>query len=275
MMRLCLFLFFLLVSALPIGAQTIRSVLAGGHWVRIEVEQTGIYKITYAELKKMGFADPAKVSVHGYGGWPLSEDFSQPGYKDDLPATGVYRGSDYLLFYGLGPVKWTYDSSSRTFVHTNNPYSTYGSYFLTDSTATKDMPSTASADSSAALSIHTYDEYRLYENDRFSPNASGRELFGEAFVSGQTRTLSSSAFQIPGITSDEGKVSMRFIACPRSISGTATLSIDGKALLNLSFPTVPVSDLYTKATAQTGVAAWTGDKSETPQVSISYNGGSS
>lgn len=88
----------------------------------------------------MGFSDPSKVSVHGYGGWPLDEDFSKE-YIDDVPSTPVWRGSDYLLFYGKGPVKWEYDSSSQTFVHTNNPYSLYGYYFVTDATPTNDMTS--------------------------------------------------------------------------------------------------------------------------------------
>ena len=75
-------------------------------------DKTGIYKLSYADLKNMGFSDPSKVSVHGYGGWPLDEDFSKE-YIDDVPSTPVWRGSDYLLFYGKGPVKWEYDSSSQ------------------------------------------------------------------------------------------------------------------------------------------------------------------
>lgn len=63
----------------------------------IRVDKTGIYKLSYADLKNMGFSDPSKVSVHGYGGWPLDEDFSKE-YIDDVPSTPVWRGSDYLLF---------------------------------------------------------------------------------------------------------------------------------------------------------------------------------
>ena len=99
-----------------------KSLLSEGKWVKIRVDKTGIYKLSYADLKNMGFSAPSKVSVHGYGGWPLDEDFSKE-YIDDVPSTPVWRGSDYLLFYGKGPVKWEYDSSSQTFVHTNNPYS--------------------------------------------------------------------------------------------------------------------------------------------------------
>ena len=43
--------------------------------MKIRVDKTGIYKLSYADLKNMGFSAPSKVSVHGYGGWPLDEDF--------------------------------------------------------------------------------------------------------------------------------------------------------------------------------------------------------
>jgi len=45
------------------------SVLAEGRWVKVRVANDGIYKLTYDQLRAMGFADPAKVSVHGYGGY--------------------------------------------------------------------------------------------------------------------------------------------------------------------------------------------------------------
>ena len=67
-----------ILSLLSTGlrAQTDRyaahSVLAEGKWIKVKVDQTGIYKLTYAELKAMGFSDPTKVSVHGYGGAMLA-----------------------------------------------------------------------------------------------------------------------------------------------------------------------------------------------------------
>ena len=66
-----------------------KSLLSEGKWVKIRVDKTGIYKLSYADLKNMGFSDPSKVSVHGYGGWPLDEDFSKE-YIDDVP-TGKGR----------------------------------------------------------------------------------------------------------------------------------------------------------------------------------------
>lgn len=184
------------------------SVLSNGLWKKIRIEKTGIYKITYEELKKMGFSDPAAVSVHGYGGWPLDEDFTHP-YVDDLPAVAVYRGGDYLLFYGKGPVKWEYEAAKKQFKHTNNPYSMYGCYFLTNATPAKAIETVPLLKEDAALKITTFDDYRLYEEEHLSVNKSGRDLFWKKF---SNRTLSVSLESIPGTIEDTQLVTCRTIS---------------------------------------------------------------
>lgn len=249
-----------------------KSLLAEGKWVKIRVDKTGIYKLTYADLESMGFSDPSKVSVHGYGGWPLDEDFSKE-YIDDVPSTPVWRGNDYLLFYGKGPVKWEYDSSSQAFVHTNNPYSLYGYYFVTDATPTNDMASVAQA-SGASTRITTYDDYLLHEQDLVSVSQSGREFFGEDFSGATPRTISTFS-SIPGITDADGKVTMRFISRINSGSGTASLSINDSELLDVTIPSIQTVDSkirsYTKAISGMTAALWKGSKSEKNNVVVSYS----
>lgn len=241
------------------------SVLSEGKWVKIEVDQTGIYKLTYAELRKMGFSDPSKVSVHGYGGWPLEEDFSKP-YIDDVPGTAVWRGADYLLFYARGPVKWEYDSSTHTFVHTNNPYASCGAYFVTDATATREMSTVAQA-SGAALQITTFDDYRVHEKDLVSLNESGRELFGESFESNQSQNFS---FTVPGMTNADAKVTLRFVSKATNGNGSVTLSTGGQALIDATISYSSANDLYTKAIPITRTAVWSGEKSENVRFNIVY-----
>lgn len=248
-----------------------ESVLSSGKWVKIRIERTGIYKITYDELRKMGF-EPEKVSVHGYGGWPLDEDFSssskQP-YIDDLPATAIYRGNNYILFYGRGPVKWEYDDTTKmkTFVHTNNPYSNYGYYFLTDATDTKEMETEKPVEG-AVLNITSYDEYRVHETERVSVNNSGRELFGE-YISGGTNTITTPEFNIPGILNENAKVYIRAIARPKSNRGAMTFLLNGEELTTLGF-NIPSSS-YVKAYEDYELNDWKGEKTENTKVTISYN----
>ena len=235
------------------------SALSSGKWVKVQVEDRGFYKLTYADLRGMGFSDPAKVSVHGYGGCMLDEDFSTP-YIDDVPAVPVWRGDDYLLFYGCGVIKWDYDKSTGSFIHTNNPYSNYGYYFLTDATGTKEMESVASA-AGASLKVTTYDDYLLHEKDLVSVNNSGRELFGEAMDMTLSRDFSFNG--ITGITNDDGKVTLRFIAKPTSGNGSVTMSVDGNKVLerSISYSSTGGSETYTMARSVYEVVDWKGDKS--------------
>jgi hypothetical protein len=258
------------LKAANAGSYAPQSVLATGKWVKIQVDNTGVYKITDDDLKKMGFANPQKVSVHGYGGWPLDEDFGKP-YIDDLPAVATYRGSNYLLFYGKGTVKWEYDEQENTFIHTNNPYSMSGYYFLTDGIAPKEMETIAATANEASLTITSFDEYRVFEEDLVSVNSSGREFFGESFVAGGTHTLVSPIFRIPGITDEDGVWNMRFIARPRSTTGIAVLYIDGNPLFDIKLPAVNTGNTYTKAVAGTNTGVWSGSKNENPIISLNYN----
>lgn len=244
------------------------SALASGKWVKIQIEDRGIYKLTYADLRGMGFSDPAKVSVHGYGGCMLDEDFSKP-YIDDIPAVPVWRGDDYLLFYGCGVINWTYDKSTESFVHTNNPYSNYGYYFLTDATGTKEMESVASA-AGASLKVTTFDDYRLHEKDLVSVNNSGRELFGEAMDMTLSRDFSFTG--ITGITNDDGKIALRFIAKPTTGNGSVSMSVDGEKLLEKTIAQSGSSgsETYTMARLVYEVVDWKGDKGTNVKVNVRY-----
>jgi hypothetical protein len=240
-----------------------QSVLSEGRWVKIHVSKDGIYKLTYADLRKMGFSDPAKVSVHGYGGWIMDEDFSKNTYIDDVPAVAVWRGSDYILFYGKGPVKWSYDSVNSRFVHENNPYSLHGYYFVTDATETNDMKTVSSVDG-ASLQISTFDDYQVYELDEVSIKDSGRDLFGESF---EGRSSISKEFQVPGITDDEGLVTIRLMC---GGTGYVTSDIDGFLLGNNEYITGSF-DAYTKGVSFLRATKWTGSKSEQPKVTLTYS----
>ena len=106
-----------------------HSVLKEGKWVKIAIKETGIHKITYRQLKDMGFSNPANIHIHGFGGAILDENFDSglESYKDDLPenaiyfnkgADGVFGENDYILFYAQGPVKVKYNDYNSRLEHT-------------------------------------------------------------------------------------------------------------------------------------------------------------
>ena len=258
---------------------TENSVLSSGKWIRLQVREDAIYKLTYDDIKKQGISDPSKVKIYGYGGWILPEDFTQP-YVDDLPEVAVYidKGSDgifssgdYLLFYGRGIIRWTYNSTRGVYEHENNPYATYGSYFMTESdTGPKEMEVLKLLASSSGESIRltTFDDYALHEKDTISVLNSGRELFGENFIKNSGNQ--SFTFTIPGITSDAGKARLSFAAAPRVIT-PVKLSIDGQDILSISINAVNTSDYYRKAYLVDNWGNWNGEKTEKVTATVSYN----
>ncbi len=249
------------------GRYAAGSALASGKWVKVRVDDRGIYKLTYADLRKMGFDDPAKVAVYGYGGNLLSEDFAAE-YTDDIPMIPLWRGNDYILFYACGSISWSYDTGTQSFVHTRNPYSDYGYYFLSDSGTAAEME-TAGTTEGASLQVATFDDYRLHEEELVSVNNSGRELFGEAMDMTLSRDITFSG--ITGITDGDGKVTLRFIAKPVTGTGNVSLSIGGETLISRTIANAGGSgDTYLMARPVYQVADWTGEKNENVKVNVRY-----
>ena len=283
--KLVAIIFCLLGFASFLTAQTMNdgsryaenSVLASGKWIQLKIKDNGIYKLTYDDIKKQGISDPSKVKIYGYGGWILPEDFSQP-YIDDLPevavymdkgSDGVFSSGDYLLFYGHGTTKWTYNPSNDAYEHENNPYSTYGSYFMTESdTGPKEMETVPVASiPSGTVNLSVFDDYAVYERDSISILNSGRELFGESFVANSGKQ--SFIFTVPGITSDPGKARLSFAAAPISAPTPVNLAIDGQSISTMSIA-VP-ADFYTKANLVERWDNWIGDKTEKVTATVTYN----
>ena len=150
--------------------------LSKGRWVKLRVAENGVHMLTHTHLKNMGFSDPSKVRLFGYGGHPLSES-NTDSWIDDLCEVPLWRTPNHrLLFYANGPIKWTLQSDN-TFTHTRNPYSEHGYYFLTD--GAEGEPATfVLEDSLPAVEpvIHTTPAYVLYEVDDYAWFHGGRHL---------------------------------------------------------------------------------------------------
>ncbi len=241
-----------------------HSQLSSGRWVKIKVEQSGVYRLTASALADMGFTDPSKVSVHGYGGWILDEDFSKGTYLDDVPAIPIWRDGESIYFYAKGPVKWEYNAYDRRFSHTNNPYSTAGYYFVTDATDVLNMETQASVEG-AVRQISTFDDYQVWETESVAVNESGRQLFGESFTTTTSRDFS---FTVPGITQDDAIITMRFIA--KTSSRTPVTLEVGDERLNLSISAPVQYETYTAAVADSGSIVWRGEKNERVNMNVTY-----
>lgn len=222
-----------------------NSRLSSGKFIKISVENTGIYKLSFDDLRKMGI-DPAKVQLYGYGGQLLPEDFTQP-YIDDLPELSFYidKEQGYLLFYGLGPLSWNYEASKGLFTRLNNHYSTKGYYFVGErSEGTKPIDELPVPDREPDSEVRAYTAYKLHERDLYSLGGTGRECYGEDLMSNPDLNLS---FHFDDILSGE-QASIVVETAARSTSpGSTRLYVDNSFMGSMNYSAVSSSDSYTYA----------------------------
>lgn len=266
-----------LLMALNPDRYASESILKTGKWIKLKVTNNGIYKLSYDEIHKLGM-DPSKVKIYGYGGWVLNEDFSKTEeYIDDLPevsvyinkgSDGVFSSGDYLLFYGRGITKWSYDGSE--YIHENNPYATHGCYFLTEDDSGPQEMKVEQSVSGSVQTIEIYDDYALHEQDldRAPEVNTGRELFGESFTGSRTKLPLS--FYVPGITSDNGYARLSF-AAKASSTTPVSLDIDGVTIVNTHI--TGVGEQYVKGSLANQRGIWSGEKNERFTVNVNYNAG--
>ena len=251
------------------------SVLAQGKFIKIRVASTGVYKITYDDLSKMGI-DPANVRIFGYGGGVLEQSFLK-NKIDDLPEVaiwmekgkdGIFNSGDYILFYAQGPVKWYYDDAKSKFVHVNNPYSFYGYYFITSDAGigkkieekTIEIPPDA-----VTHQITEFTDYQVYEKDQVNLCSSGKEFYGEVF---SNVTSYSFSFKFPNIVfTNTTKVTVD-VAATSSANSSFSISLNDSQTKSLIVQKVS-GDHYEMGKAATGSYTFT-PNNETLNFKIDY-----
>jgi hypothetical protein len=164
------------------------SVLSSGKWYKIKILRDGIYKLTYEDLKSMGFADPSGVRVFGNGGTMLPMMNSERRYDDLVEnsiylyngSDGVFGPGDHILFYGRGPAKWKFNTLSGMFEHSLNLYSDAAFYFITaDAGEGKKVTTSEAIEGLPNATSTTFNDYDFHEKNRYNFLKSGRQWFGE------------------------------------------------------------------------------------------------
>lgn len=193
-------LFTLLLSAVCMvrGADVSfanSSQIKSGKWVKIGTPKNGVYEITYARLRQLGFSDPAKVKVWGEGGVMYPRDFINSSTQsrlipDSMPQVACWHNGDKLYFYGRGPenISWEYDENLAVgglFCNNGlNIYTTQGIYFLSDQGS---EVAVKALDYQGTLSGKPVDKgfaYYYHEKDVTQGEShSGQTFWGEDFCS--------------------------------------------------------------------------------------------
>jgi len=221
------------------------SVLSSGQWYKIRIQESGIYKLSYTQLKEMGFDQPGSIKLFGNGcpGLPIIQD----GNKiDDLRENailkidgndGSFDDGDYYLFYGHGPVQWIWNADKNFFEHKLNPYSDYSYYFISQDTGDELRVSTYNSVAGNPENIvNSFDAFAYIEEEDTSFIKSGREWFGDHFNMDLDRSYN---FNFPGIINSENiKIKSRLVCRSSRFSPNSsfTLSSGGINIQTLIFP---------------------------------------
>ncbi|MBR0045764.1 MAG: type IX secretion system sortase PorU [Bacteroidaceae bacterium] len=232
MRRLYTLLFMLLTLALGANAQSRyaeHSKLASGKWVKIRVADEGVYQISSATLKSMGFSNPDKVCLYGYN-LPMLPETNLEELDDDLTELPLFRKTDgTLLFYSCGTIQWTRKNASSAFTHSNNPYSNYVYYFLTETSGTPATFEQTGTETTMEATQTSYLAHVLYEQDAFSFINAGRMFFDSYdFANGATKTYKLN-FDAPA--SGDVTLDVQFAA---SSSSSLNVSVGSNTLGTLS-----------------------------------------
>ncbi|MBK9291066.1 MAG: type IX secretion system sortase PorU [Bacteroidetes bacterium] len=170
-----------------------HSVLASGRWFKFRVSNTGIHRITAANLQAMGIStaglDPRNIRIYGNGGGVLPEPNSAPRI-DDLAENailvvgeedGVFNSSDYILFYAKGPVRWDFNPSTAYYEHTPAYYDDYAYYFITTDLGPGKRVQMQQSQGEVQQTISDFIDYKVAEQDLVNLSNTGRTWYGELF----------------------------------------------------------------------------------------------
>lgn len=233
-----LFLLFALSlsSNLSAADYAANSVLAEGTWKKVKVSTTGMQFISNADLRSMGFSNPEKVNVYGFGGRQIQETLTS-SEPDDLPILPVVRTSNGIHFFGFNHIRWDRSTSSSdlSFSHTLQAYAEESWYFLSDRDADPFEMTAAENPENATESLESFTQMLLHEQDLTHPSTSGRVYLGEDFRSPNTRIFN---FDLTDLTDGSARAKISF-GCKTSGTAALTFTANGTQLSATSADNIP------------------------------------
>ncbi|UII33543.1 type IX secretion system sortase PorU [Fulvivirga ulvae] len=187
LLRVIVFLFFIITFSQTINGQTDNSVLSKGDWFKLTVKEDGVYKITRNRLQEMGIdvanIDPRKIQIFGNGGGMLPQlnsterhiDLVQNAIYVSGESDGKFDDGDYILFYGQGPDLHSYQGGALSYQH--NIYTDLNYYFLTIGNDSGLRVANSLNLGSHFPKIQTYNAFRYHEIDAKNILGSGRKWY--------------------------------------------------------------------------------------------------
>ncbi|MFH1320169.1 MAG: type IX secretion system sortase PorU [Bacteroidota bacterium] len=254
------------------------SVLSSGSWYGIGVTQDGIYELSSPFLSSLGMnvssINPKNIRIYSNGGGMLPLSNSAPRI-DDLAenaiqvvgeSDGSFDADDYVLFFGQGPARWSYDTTDNRFHHQLHLYSDTTYYFITADLGPGKRIITQPSDSGVSTSVTSFDDHAFHEKDLVNLIKSGRQWYGEEF---DMVTSYNFTFSFPNISSSP--VYMKASVIARSTEASSIFSVNANSQSLLSLTCSSVTEDFTTAYADPESGTGTFNPSSTVTVTVSYN----
>ena len=233
----------------PTGTK--ESALKDGDIYKFSLKETGIIKIDYDFLKNqlkianIDQIDPRTIKLFGNGGGMLPER-NTVERADDLienpimiagEEDGKFDASDFILFYGVGPDKWTFDKTDKAFHRPKNIYDDESFYFIKINSGNGARVTTQASVANTPYSTTTFNDFARFEEDKINllasqrcncTQGSGKLWFGDVFTGSVTERSYADKFNFPNIvTTEPATLAVQFVG--RSLEQTTfRASVSGK-----------------------------------------------
>lgn len=217
--------------------------LATGKWVRFSIGETGVYEISYAQLRAMGFSNPETVAVYGQPGTQRPVNFTANNgtrqVEDNIQPVRVMHSDNKLFFYGEGPEKITFKvtgyGTTLTAEHIRESKSVYSErafYFLTDSHPAETVPSHPVEEKESAKQVASGYAFLYHEKDLIQGDFyAGQTFWGEQLKVGAPVKFDISA---PYVTTDNKCTIISDVAVMAKQAGDLTVKLGGSRTWTLN-----------------------------------------
>ncbi|MFT5913524.1 MAG: hypothetical protein ACJAWV_000025 [Flammeovirgaceae bacterium] len=264
-----------------------ESKLATGKLYKLEVSETGVYKISHNFLTSNGVnlngVNPNQVQILGHEGGMLPQANSAIR-TDDLQAfiTFVSGGADnsfdagdFILFYAEGADKLTYFQSEKVLLKETNLYSTKNSVFLKIGNSNSSQILEQANITGSTFSANYFDGIAYVEPENFNLLTSGRDWYSDEY---NFNTEESFNFQLEGIVpNSEIRAKIQVMTRSSAVS-SFDFKLNESALGNLQADSRPDGVYVVQARANSQVFSLNSSSLNTDsgiKIDLTYNKGNS
>lgn len=203
------------------------SALSDSDSYKFATSGEGVYKLTYDFLKnKLAISDldnidPRNIKIYGNGGGmlPFAANADRIDDVAENPIVivgeddGKFDSGDYILFYGEGPDKWSYDAIAQEFNMEKNIFDTRNYYFIkTNSERGKRIQNQTNLTITNYTST-AFNDFARFEQDKVNllyyfgtqqglAQGSGQKWYGDLFK-GTREYEYKNLFSFPNVLADQ------------------------------------------------------------------------